>query len=79
MATPDEPSNDADDDSVDGPTESFESIAEGTDPGILQEFIWFVRYNKKWWLTPILVVLLLLVVLAFITNSPAAPFIYTLF
>ncbi len=60
-------------------TESFDSMADGSDPGIFQEFIWFVKYNKKWWLTPILVVFLLLVVLAFLTNSPAAPFIYTLF
>lgn len=59
--------------------ESFETLAEGSDPGILREFVWFLRYNKKWWLTPIIVVLLLLVGLAFVTTSPAAPFIYTLF
>ncbi|MCA9136592.1 MAG: hypothetical protein KDB00_07530 [Planctomycetales bacterium] len=58
---------------------SFGSMAEGSDPGILREFVWFLRYNKKWWLTPIIVVLLLLVGLAFLTTSPAAPFIYTLF
>ena len=59
--------------------EVFDSIADGSDPGILREFVWFLRYNKKWWLTPIIVVLLLLVGLAFVTTSPAAPFIYTLF
>jgi hypothetical protein len=59
--------------------ESFDVIADGSDPGILREFVWFLRYNKKWWLTPIVVVLLLLVALAFVTTSPAAPFIYTLF
>lgn len=58
---------------------SFASIADGSDPGILREFVWFLRYNKKWWLTPIIVVLLLLVALAFLTTSPAAPFIYSLF
>lgn len=61
------------------PKQSFDSIAEGSDPGIAREFIWFLRYNKKWWLTPIIVVMLLLVALAFVTTSPAAPFIYTLF
>ena len=66
-----------------GDTESrsrFESLAEERDPGLVQEFLWFLRYNKKWWLTPIIVILLLLVALAFVTTSPAAaPFIYTLF
>lgn len=76
MTTPDEPQKDGDDEAV---RESFDSLADGADPGILREFIWFLRYNKKWWLTPIVMVLLLLVVLAFVTTSPAAPFIYTLF
>ncbi|QEF96993.1 hypothetical protein Mal15_10230 [Stieleria maiorica] len=76
MTTPHSPSEQPQDEQGD---KSFDSMAEGSDPGILREFIWFVKYNKKWWLTPILVVLLLLVVLAFVTSSPAAPFIYTLF
>ncbi|QDV46369.1 hypothetical protein Enr13x_62780 [Stieleria neptunia] len=75
MTTPDKPSEKPEDEV----TESFDSMADGADPGIFREFVWFVKYNKKWWLTPILVVLLLLVVLAFVTSSPAAPFIYTLF
>ena len=58
---------------------SFDDFASGDDPGIIKEFIWFLRYNKKWWMAPILVILLLLVGLAFLTTSPAAPFIYTLF
>lgn len=60
-------------------SESFDAMAGGEDPGMLREFIWFVRYNKKWWITPIILVLLLLVALAFVTTSPAGPFIYTLF
>lgn len=43
------------------------------------EFILFVRENKKWWLIPIIVMVLLLGVLLFFGSSPAAPFIYTLF
>jgi len=58
---------------------SFGSLSDRADPGILREFVWFLRYNKKWWMTPIVVILLLLVGLAFFTSSPAAPFIYTLF
>ncbi|MCG8650487.1 MAG: DUF5989 family protein [Pirellulales bacterium] len=49
------------------------------DPGLIQEFVSFLRYNKKWWLTPALIAMLLLVGVVFLAASPAAPFIYTLF
>ena len=35
--------------------------------------------SKKWWLTPIVVMLLLFGVLIFMSGTGAAPFIYTLF
>jgi hypothetical protein len=47
--------------------------------GIFSEFWAFLRYNKKWWLLPIMVVILLLGVLVFLGSTGAAPFIYTLF
>ncbi len=48
--------------------------------GILKELWDFLRLRKKWWLTPILVILILLGLLIFFTQSSAvAPFIYTLF
>ena len=43
------------------------------------EFLDYLKDNKKWWLAPILIVTLLLIGLVFLTASPAAPFIYTLF
>jgi hypothetical protein len=47
---------------------------------ILKEFWDFLRVRKKWWLTPIIVVLILLGALIVLTESSAvAPFIYTLF
>ena len=47
---------------------------------ILKEFWEFLRVRKKWWLTPIIVVLLLLGFLITATQGSAvAPFIYTLF
>ncbi|WP_404307314.1 DUF5989 family protein [Neorhodopirellula lusitana] len=49
------------------------------DPNIAREFVDFLKHNKKWWLAPILVVMLLLVGVIFLATSPAAPFIYTLF
>lgn len=61
------------------PDSDFESLSESSDPGIIREFIDFLRDNKKWWLAPILIVTLLLVGLVVLSASPAAPFIYTLF
>lgn len=47
---------------------------------ILGEFWAFMRVRKKWWLAPILFVMLLLSVLIVLTQGSAlAPFIYTLF
>jgi len=57
----------------------FEREAMQEQPGLLREFWDFLRYNKKWWLTPIVIVLLLLGLVAIVGNSAAAPFIYTLF
>ena len=47
--------------------------------GLLSEFWDFIKYNKAWWMTPIILVLLAMV--AFILwaeSSPVLPFIYTL-
>lgn len=47
---------------------------------LLSEWWGFLRVRKKFWLLPILVVLLLCVVLFVLGGDPAvAPFIYTLF
>lgn len=47
---------------------------------IIKEFWNFLRVRKRWWLAPIIVMLLLLGILIFFTQSSAvAPFIYTLF
>jgi drug/metabolite transporter superfamily protein YnfA len=43
------------------------------------EFWYFLRNNKKWWLLPIVTVLVLFGVLVFLSGTAAAPFIYTLF
>jgi hypothetical protein len=57
----------------------FEKRAHDSSPGFLREFWDFLKHNKKWWLTPILIVLLLLGALVVLGGSTAAPFIYTLF
>ncbi|MCX5705614.1 MAG: DUF5989 family protein [Candidatus Omnitrophica bacterium] len=47
---------------------------------IINEFWQFLRVRKKWWLAPIIIVLLLLGILIFFSQGSAvAPFIYTLF
>ena len=38
-----------------------------------------LREHKKWWLTPIVLVMLLLGLVALFAGGSAAPFIYTLF
>ena len=47
---------------------------------ILKEFWEFLKVRKKWWLAPIVIVLVLLgVLIVFAQGSALAPFIYTLF
>jgi hypothetical protein len=47
---------------------------------ILQELWAFMKVRKKWWLGPIIFMLLLLgLLLVFTQGSALAPFIYTLF
>lgn len=48
-------------------------------PGFFRELGDFLRENRKWWLFPIVAVLLLLGLLIVLAGSAAAPFIYTLF
>ena len=48
--------------------------------GLLKEFWLFLRVRKKWWLLPIIVVMVLLgALLVFAEGSAVAPFIYTIF
>ncbi len=47
---------------------------------IMAEFWQFLKVRKKWWLGPIILVMILLGVLILLTEGSAiAPFIYTLF
>jgi hypothetical protein len=57
----------------------FAREADSAPPGIVREFGDFLLHNKKWWLTPIILVLLLFGLLIVLAGSGAAPFIYTLF
>ncbi len=47
---------------------------------VLKEFWNFLSERKKWWLAPIVIVLVLLgLLIIFAESSALAPFIYTLF
>lgn len=47
---------------------------------LLVELWHFIRYRKKWWLAPILFILVLLgIIIVFAETSALAPFLYPLF
>ena len=47
--------------------------------GFVSELWAFLRHNKKWWLTPIILVMLLVGLLVIMSSSGVGPFIYALF
>ena len=57
----------------------FESASRAGRSNLITEFWAFLRHNKKWWLTPIIVVMLLVGVLVALSGTAAMPFIYPLF
>ncbi len=57
----------------------FEKASHEVNEGFLREFAAFLFENKKWWMTPIFLVLGLLALLVVFSSSAAAPFIYSLF
>ena len=60
--------------------EDFERAAKNRPQTHLAAEFWhFLRQNKKWWLLPIVIVIVTFGVLVFLSGTAAAPFIYTLF
>jgi hypothetical protein len=57
----------------------FEDAGKQRQAGIFSEFVRFLKQNKKFWLIPLLVLLLALGALVILGGTAAAPFIYTLF
>lgn len=58
--------------------DDFSSFADEDEPGFLIELRDFFADTKKWWLTPIVVVLLLMGMLLVFAGSAVAPLIYPL-
>jgi hypothetical protein len=55
------------------------AASEGQKTGMVSEFLYFLKTSKKWWLLPIVVILVAFGILVFLSGTAAAPFIYTLF
>ena len=60
-------------------TSEFERQLSGKRTGMIADFLHFLGTNKKWWMLPILIVLLFCALLILLGGTGAAPFIYTLF
>jgi hypothetical protein len=65
--------------SNEGKAPSFAEQASKRQAGFFGEFWYFLRKNKKWWITPIVIILLGFGLLVLLGSSAIAPFIYTLF
>ncbi len=59
--------------------DDFANKVNAAPEGIFREYLAFLRHNKKWWLTPILLALAVAGAAVITSGSAAAPFIYALF
>ncbi len=60
--------------------QDFQKAAAASDgESLAGEFLAFLAQNKKWWLLPIVIVMLFLGALMLLSGTAATPFIYTLF
>jgi len=57
----------------------FAAQAQKREGSFVGELWGLLKHNKKWWLGPIVMLLLVLGLLVVLAGSSAAPFIYTLF
>ncbi len=57
----------------------LERVVQERELGLLAEYWHFLRVERKWWLAPILLVLLVSGTIIFVGGTSIAPFIYALF
>lgn len=60
-------------------TDDLRKLSTQKSHGLVREMWDFLAHTRKWWLTPIIVLLVLLGALILLAGTGAAPFIYTLF
>ncbi len=46
---------------------------------LIRELWFYLKDNKRWWLTPILIVMVLLSLILVLTTSPLGPMFYAIF
>ena len=64
----------------DKPASEFEKAASAqANPSLFSDFWHLLRRTKKWWLLPLVIVLMAFGALMLLGGTAAAPFIYTLF
>ena len=61
------------------PKKSFEQAGDEKPVTLGREIVEMLAHNKKFWMIPIIIMLLLFGVLLILGSTGAAPFIYTLF
>ena len=59
--------------------DEFEKASQEKQNTLLGEFMGFLGQTKKFWLLPLVLVMLALAALLVLSSTAAAPFIYTLF
>ena len=57
----------------------FQDAGEKAEPSLLGEFWIMLKQNKKYWMLPMVIILLVFGLLLLLGGTAAAPFIYTLF
>ena len=57
----------------------FADHGSGERPSFISEYLYFLKTSRKWWMLPLIVLLLGFGVLMVLSSTGAAPFIYTLF
>ena len=55
------------------------AAADQAKSGFLADYWYFLRHNKKWWLSALMLVMLVLGALTLLGGTAAAPFIYSFF
>lgn len=63
----------------DRPIDNEQLLKNTANPGFLGSLVDFLWKSRKWWMLPLILILLLLGVAMGLVNTAAAPFIYTLF
>ena len=61
------------------PSDFEKAVSTRRRDSVVSDFWYFLRNSKKWWLLPIVVLLVAFGVLLALSGTAAAPFIYTLF